>query len=83
MKVTKRLVAFTWSHFDQPPSPLVYTSISSATGSPGKFRPDLLVDDLPRGGELTDAYEPVQVFTLILRPPWAQFEVLENTAKMG
>ena len=28
-------------------------------------------------------YEPGQVFTLIWRPPWAQFGVLENTAKLG
>ena len=28
-------------------------------------------------------YDPVQVFTLIWLPPWAQFGVLENTAKMA
>ena len=34
-------------------------------------------------GKLSIAYEPGQVFTLIWRPPWAQFGFFEYTAKMG
>ena len=36
-----------------------------------------------KGVEESLVYEPGQVLTLIWRPPWAQFGVSENTAKMG